>query len=150
MQVNSPFRPFGYCMVWKYGLNRDGYGILTIDGTQELAHRATFIQTRGQIPENRQVNHLCNRPYCVQPSHLYAGTIQDNKDDSQIFSKEELLHAPSIIHWPQGARTDDPLLQRLFESNRSRRNGTLGSGGATGAESLWRNSSAQTTTSPSR
>ena len=118
MPVNSPFRPFGYCMVWKYGLNRDGYGILTIDGTQELAHRASFIQTRGQIPENRQVNHLCNRPYCVQPSHLYAGTIQDNKDDSQIFSKEELLHAPSIIHWPQGARTDDPLLQRLVESNR--------------------------------
>ena len=118
MPVNSPFRLFGHCMVWKYGLDRGGYGVLTIEGKRELTHRAAFTQTRGQIPENRQVNHLCNRPYCVQPSHLYAGTSQDNKDDSQIFSKEELLHAPSIIHWPQGARTDDPLLQRLFESNR--------------------------------
>ena len=58
MQVNSPFSPLGYCMVWKYGLNRDGYGTLTIDGKQELAHRAAFIQTRGQTPEDRQVKAL--------------------------------------------------------------------------------------------
>ena len=118
MQVNSPFTPFGYCMVWKYSLNRDGYGILAIDGKQELTHRAAFIQTRGQIAEERQVNHLCNRPYCVQPSHLYAGTTQDNKDDSQIFSKEELLHAPWILLMSDGANTSDPLFQRLQDSSR--------------------------------
>ena len=118
MQVNSPFTPFGNCMVWKYGLNRDGYGVLTINGKQELAHRAVFIQTRGQVPEDRQVNHLCNRPYCLQPSHLYAGTRQDNKDDSQIFSKEELLHAPWVLYWPDGKNAENALLQRLLESNR--------------------------------
>ncbi len=118
MQVNSPFSPLGHCMVWKYGLNQYGYGTLTIDGKRELAHRAAFIQTRGQIPENRQVNHLCNRPYCVQPSHLYAGTTRDNKDDSQVFNKEELLHAPWILLWSEGANTDDPFLRRLLESNR--------------------------------
>ena len=118
MHVNSPFRLFGHCMVWKYGLNRDGYGILTIDRKQELAHRAVFIQTRGEIPKDRQVNHLCNRPYCIQPSHLYAGTNQDNKDDSQIFGKEELLHAPWILLWGEETKTDDPILQRLLESNR--------------------------------
>ena len=104
VQVNSPFDPFGHCMVWKYGLNRDGYGILTIDRKQHLAHRIVFFQTRGQIPEDRQVNHLCNRPYCVQPSHLYAGTVQDNKDDSQIFNREEFLHAPWIFHLPEPNR----------------------------------------------
>ena len=77
-----------------------------------------FIQTRGQVPEDRQVNHLCNRPYCVQPSHLYAGTGQDNKDDSQIFSKEELLHAPWVLYWSEGRHAEDALLQRLLESNR--------------------------------
>ena len=118
MQVNSPFTPFGHCMVWKYGLNRDGYGVLTIAGKQELAHRAVFIQTRGQVPGDRQVNHLCNRPYCVQPSHLYAGTGQDNKDDSQIFSKEELLHAPWVLYWSGGRHVEDALLRRLLESNR--------------------------------
>ena len=118
IQVNSPFRPFGPCMVWKYGLDRGGYGILTIDGKRELVHRAVFIQTRGQIPKGTQVNHLCNRPYCVQPSHLYTGTNQDNTDDSQIFNREELLHAPWIFLRPENATTEDPLLQRLLESSR--------------------------------
>ena len=105
-------------MVWKYSLNADGYGVLTIDGRQELAHRAVFIQTRGQVPGDRQVNHLCDRPYCVQPSHLYAGTAQDNRDDSQIFGKEELLTAPWILFWKDVGGTDDPLLRRLLESDR--------------------------------
>ena len=47
-----------------------------------------------------------------------CGTIQDNKDDSQIFGKEELLHAPSILLWGEETKTDDPLLQRLLGSNR--------------------------------
>ena len=118
MQVNSPFTPIGHCLVWKYGLNRDGYGILTIDQKQLLAHRVVFTRTRGQIPEDKQVNHLCNRPYCIQPSHLYAGTAQDNKDDSQIFNKEDLLHVSWIIHLSDRTRTDDPFLQRLLEANR--------------------------------
>ena len=29
---NAPFLLYGNCMVWKYGLNEGGYGILTIDG----------------------------------------------------------------------------------------------------------------------
>lgn len=118
MQVNSPFSPFGHCMVWKYGLNRDGYGTLTIDGKQVLAHRAAFLQTRGHVPEGMQVNHLCNRPYCVQPSHLYGGTTQDNKDDSLIFGREGLLHAPWVLLSPDRTGTNNPFLRRLLESNR--------------------------------
>lgn len=118
MQVNSPFTPYGYCMVWKYRLNRDGYGTVTIGGKQELAHRAVFIQTRGPLPADRQVNHLCNRPYCIQPSHLYAGTAQDNKDDSQIFGKEELYYAPAMLHWSLSTTVEDPILSRLLATNR--------------------------------
>ena len=119
LQVNPPFVSYGYCMVWKYTLNRGGYGILRIDGKQVLAHRAVFCQTQGPISEHLQVNHLCNRPYCVQPSHLYAGTRQDNKDDAQIFGKEELIHAPWVLLFPDMSRSDDPLTQRLLESNRN-------------------------------
>ena len=105
-------------MVWRYGLTREGYGYLTIDGKCVLAHRVAFIHTRGQIPGDLQVNHLCNRPYCVQPSHLYAGTKQDNKDDSQIFGKADLLHAPWIMDWSNIASVDEPILQRLLNSDR--------------------------------
>ena len=111
--VNSPFFVLGHCMAWKYGLNRDGYGTLTIDGRQELAHRAVFIQTQGTIPEGMQINHLCNRPYCVQPSHLYAGSKQDNKDDSRIFNDPGLINAPSAMHFPGHGEAKDPLVRRL-------------------------------------
>ena len=118
MQVNSPFFIQGHCLVWKYNLNKDGYGYLTIDGEQWLAHRAVFIQTQGTIPEGMQINHLCNRPYCVQSSHLYAGSKQDNRDDFQIFSDHELMNAPWVLHWPGAVRNGDPLFQRLRESGR--------------------------------
>ena len=29
----------------------------------------------------QQINHLCQRPFCLQPGHLYACTGQDNVDD---------------------------------------------------------------------
>ena len=105
-------------MVWKYSLTHEGYGYLMIDGQRALAHRVVFIQSRGGIPGGLQVNHLCNRPYCVQPSHLYAGTKQDNKDDTQIFGKADLLHAPWIMDWSNADGVDEPILQRLLESKR--------------------------------
>ncbi len=105
-------------MVWRYSLNSQGYGTLTIDGKRELAHRVVYRQTRGHMPEHRQMNHLCDRPYCVQPSHLYAGTAQDNRDDSQIFRNEELANAPIVLHWPEAGDKDNPLLNRLVESDR--------------------------------
>ena len=116
--VNAPYYLFGHCMVWKYTLNQDGYGMLRIDGKQELAHRTVYTQTRGAIPQDKQVNHLCDRPYCVQPSHLYAGTRQDNSDDSRIFRNHKLLNVPWVMHYPGKPRSGDPLIQRLWKSNR--------------------------------
>ena len=118
MQVNSPYMPLGHCMVSRYALNSEGYGILTVDRKRELAHRVVYRQTRGRLPEGRQLNHLCDRPYCVQPSHLYAGTIQDNKDDSRIFRKEEFANAPAVLLWRDWGDKDDPFLNRLVESDR--------------------------------
>ena len=37
------------------------------------------------------MNHLCDRPYCFQPSHLYAGDQQDNADDRQQFNSTAML-----------------------------------------------------------
>ena len=115
--VNLPFMPWGHCMLWKYSLNRGGYGVQRVDGKQQQAHRLAYIQTRGEIPEGKQVNHLCNRPYCVQPPHLYAGTKQDNRDDARIFSDPERLHDPWVLQMPAGEIKDE-LRRRLRESGR--------------------------------
>ena len=114
--VNNPFRIYGHCLVWKYTLNGHGYGVLTVDGKQQLAHRTAYAQAFGDIPEESQINHLCDRPYCIQPSHLYPGTHQDNKDDQAIF-RGAVSHIQ--LAWLDLSRNyDDPLLQRIANSQR--------------------------------
>ena len=71
----------GPCLIWKRGLTRHGYGRISIGGKTRDAHRITYEMTRGSIPEDKNILHICNRRSCVQPSHLYAGTQQDNRDD---------------------------------------------------------------------
>ena len=68
------------CLAWRWQLRGGGYGVLRGRG----AHVIVFEQTRGRgVREELQVNHLCNRPFCVQPAHLYEGTAQQNSEDRQ-------------------------------------------------------------------
>ena len=115
--VNSPYHLYGYCIAWAYGLNQDGYGTLIVDGHAELAHRVSYRQTRGSIPEGKQVNHLCNRPYCFQPSHLYAGDQQDNADDRHQFNSTDMLTEWELARM-EDWETDDPLINRMRETKR--------------------------------
>ena len=115
--VNLPFRVWGCCLVWKYSLNQTGHGMLT-GGQDQLAHREAFIQAHGGIPEGMQINHLCNRPYCVQPAHLYAGDQQDNTDDRRIFNDPEYYYRIMALHVHPDAKFDDPLMKRVGESDR--------------------------------
>ena len=78
MNLMLPLRP--PCMIWRWSLRGGGYGVLDGRG----AHVIVFEQTRGRpLREEMQVNHLCNRPFCVQPAHLYEGTAQQNSEDRQ-------------------------------------------------------------------
>ena len=84
---NLPYYMLGDCLLWKYSLNTGGYGVLTIKGKgQRLVHRLAFLQAGDEIPEGMQVNHRCNRPYCLQPGHLYARTSAQNATDRINFN----------------------------------------------------------------
>ena len=116
--VNSPYDLYGHCIVWAYGLNKDGYGTLVVDGRAGLAHRVSYRQTRGSMPEGKQVNHLCDRPYCFQPSHLYAGDQQDNADDRHQFNSTDMLTEWELARMGNW-KTDDPLINRMRETKRT-------------------------------
>ena len=61
-------------------LRGGGYGVLR----GRSAHVIAFEQSRERAArKERQVNHLCNRPFCVQPAHLYEGTAKQNAEDHQ-------------------------------------------------------------------
>ena len=50
---------------------------------EQLAHRQAFTQSRGHRPK-QSVLHLCHRPFCIQPSHLYDGSAKQNSEDRRI------------------------------------------------------------------
>ena len=47
------------------------------------SHRIAYLYEHSSIPEGKQVNHKCDNEKCIRPSHLYAGTDRENKEDAK-------------------------------------------------------------------
>ena len=62
-----------------------GHAQISYMGHRVLIHRLAYEQHHGSIPPGMVVCHTCDRPSCVNPDHLFAGTQRDNLRD--MFSK---------------------------------------------------------------
>ena len=70
------------CWEWTGRPNGNmGYGTIKVNGKAAPAHRYSWIINRGPIPPGFLVLHRCDRPLCVNPEHLFAGTQSDNVID---------------------------------------------------------------------
>ncbi len=58
-----------------------GYGAVRHQGRQLKAHRYAWELAHGPIAAGLWVLHKCDTPCCVNPDHLYLGTILDNGRD---------------------------------------------------------------------
>jgi hypothetical protein len=70
------------CWLWVGGhRDREGYGIVKLDGLNQRAHRVAWKLAHGLIPPGLCVLHRCDNPPCIRPDHLFVGTVGDNNRD---------------------------------------------------------------------
>lgn len=63
---------------------RFGYGVVGLNGTQEVAHRVSYRMAYGEIPDGLVIAHRCDNPRCVRPDHLEAISQSQNLRDMWI------------------------------------------------------------------
>ncbi len=69
------------CWEWTGAKMHKGYGVIRFQGKGWRAHRLAWMLTYGAIPDEMLACHTCDRVSCVNPAHLFLGTITDNNRD---------------------------------------------------------------------
>lgn len=86
------------CWNWTASTINSGYGVIgTGPHKVETAHRVSWRIYRGPIPNDLWVLHKCDNRRCVNPDHLYLGTIRDNAQDVMRRGKPYCFHLRSHI-----------------------------------------------------
>lgn len=65
------------CFEWTASTIRE-YGQFGLNGKNYLAHRLSYEDVKGKIPEGLELDHLCRNHKCVNTDHLQAVPHKEN------------------------------------------------------------------------
>lgn len=113
------------CWEWKAAKDKDGYGVTSFNKKWIGAHRLAWILAKGEIPDGLCVCHHCDNPSCVNPSHLFLGTVKDNTQDmirkgrSCVWTRPECVVRGSVHSSAKLTEDDVREMRRKYAMNES-------------------------------
>jgi hypothetical protein len=100
------------CWLWTGG-TADGYGKFKLAGGHVGAHRWAYEHLGCNPPPGKLlVCHSCDNPLCVNPSHLFLGTVADNNRDK--LEKRRHSHGSR----PRNSKLTDAMVATYKERRR--------------------------------
>lgn len=83
--------PMSGCWLWEGAVQANGYGV----AGRKLAHRQSWEDHHGPIPEGMSVLHKCDVRSCINPDHMFLGTQQDNLADMRRKGRGVVPQSPA-------------------------------------------------------
>ena len=84
------------CWEWTYSLASEGYGQVWCPRRKQTyrVHRVMWEQVHESIPKGMCILHKCDNRKCVNPDHLWLGTLADNSRDA--WNKGKFAHIEKL------------------------------------------------------
>lgn len=74
----------GACVIWPGAKDRQGYGLVKINGRCQRAHRVALAKKVGrELSRSELALHSCHTPSCVNPQHLRVGSAAQNNREAR-------------------------------------------------------------------